>query len=161
MPIYSDNEAELEDRLASFLAGAGATSSLAASAAATLKHDPSAALTPRLRAAVASVIEVVERAAMIDVSLLDDPAGSSSYPEELVAKLAQPTGPEGPERKAGDAIRALLADLRSLLAGPSSDAAARVESFLGSLSQAENSQAQALARGSLELELMLHSPLTV
>ena len=161
MPIYSDNEAELEDRFASFLAGAGATSSLAASAAAALKENSSAVLTPRLRAAVASVMEVVERAAAIDVSLLESVVSGVSYPEELVAKLAQPLDVGGAGPKAGEAISALLSDLRSLLEAPSPEAAARVEAFLGSLSQAENSQAQALARGSLDLELMLHSPLTV
>lgn len=168
MPIYSDNEAELEDRFASFLAGAGATSSLAASAAATLRDDPSASLTPRLRAAVASMVEVVERATEIDLSQLDDVGGGVSYPEELVAKLAQPSmdgsGAEAGAEAGAQAVewlKTLLADLRSLLDAPSSDAASRAETFLGSLSMAESAHAQSLARGSLELELTLHSPLSV
>lgn len=162
MPIYSDNEAELEDRFASFLAGAGATTSLAASAAAALKSDPNVELTPRLKAAVSSVIRVFERAASMDVAHFQEGvAGEPHFPEELVAQLARPMAASQGEAEAREAITLLLADLRSLLSAPSAEVAGRVESFLGALSQAENSHAQALARGSLDLELTVHSPLAV
>jgi hypothetical protein len=162
MPIYSDNEAELEDRLASFLAGAGATTSLAASAAAALKSDPHVELTPRLKAAVSSVIQVVERAASMDPAHFQEAvAGEAHFPEELVAQLAQPVAPSQDESETREAITSLLGDLRSLLSAPSAEVADRVESFLGALGQAENSHAQSLARGSLDLELTTHSPLAV
>lgn len=162
MPIYSDNEAELEDRLATVLAGAGATTSLAASAAAALKSDPNVELTPRLKAAVSSVIQVFQRAASMEVAHFQEAvAGEAHFPEELVAQLAQPMATSQNEAEARKAITLLLGDLRSLLSGPSVEVAARVESFLGALSQAENSQAQALARGSLDLEFTAHSPIAV
>lgn len=162
MPIYSDNEAELEDRLASFLAGAGATTSLAASAAAALKSDSSFELTPRLRAAVSSVIQVVERAASMDaVHFKEAAAGEAHFPEELVAQLAQPRATADAEAEARQAISGLLTDLRSLLSEPSAEVASRLESFLSDLSKAENSHAQSLARGSLDVELTVHSPLAV
>lgn len=162
MPIYSDNEAELEDRLATVLAGAGATTSLAASAAAALKSDPNVELTPRLKAAVSSVIQVFQRAASMEIAHFQEAvAGEAHFPEELVAQLAQPMATSENEAEARKAITLLLGDLRSLLSGPSVEVAARVESFLGALSQAENSQAQALARGSLDLEFTAHSPIAV
>lgn len=154
MPIYSDNEAELEDRLASLLAGAGATSSLAAAAAAMLKDDPTGTLTPRLRGALISMVRVFEGATTVDFSGgLDERDPKVQYPEELVARLAKPTPAGDSHSTATEMIGALLKDLKSLLEAPSKSAAVRVESFLGELSRVENAQAQTLARGSLDLEL--------
>lgn len=162
MPIYSDNEAELEDRLASFLAGAGATTSLAASAAAALKRDPEVVLPPRLKAAVSSIVEVVERALTMNVTRFHDAvAGEAHFPEELVAKLAHPSTPARSEADARQAITSLLQDLQSLLSEPTVEVASRIEVFLGALSQEENAQAQALARGSLDLEFAAHSSIAV
>lgn len=161
MPIYSDNEAELEDRLASFLAGAGATSSLAASAASLVSQNPSAELSPRLKAAVTSMVQLVERVVAINVTAFDTEAGTMvQFPEELVAKLAQL--PEDVSRGEGvDVIHGILSDLRGLLDSPTPEAASRVEQFLGTLSRAENRQAQSLARGSFELEFVSTGPLKV
>jgi hypothetical protein len=153
MPIYSENEAEVEDRLASVFAGAAATASLAASAAASLKANPQEKLPPRLNAALSSMLRVVESVAALDVStLLEQTPDHVPFPEELVAKLAQPPTELEDEVDATDRLKLVLADLRALLESPSSDVADRVEQFLGALSEAENAQAQALARGPLELE---------
>lgn len=156
MPIYSDDEAEIEDRLASLLAGAGATTSLAASAAAALRLNPDIAeLPPRLKAALESTVHVVERAADLDISILElERSAALRFPEELVAKLAQ-RSPEGTATESvKEAIKSVLADLRSLLAGPAPEVAERMEEFLTNLSQTESAQAQSLARGSLDLEFL-------
>ena len=152
MPIYSDDEAEVEDRLASLLAGAGATTSLAASAAAQLRANPSEELPPRLRAALESTVHFFERSATIDVSY--ETPNHLPVPEVLLAKLAEESPGAEVGGNARDFINRLLEDLRSLLIKPTSEIAARVEQFLSALSQAENSQAQSLARGSLDLELL-------
>jgi hypothetical protein len=55
-----------------------------------------------------------------------------------------------------DFINLFLADLKALLEAPTSDVASRVEAFLRQLSEIETAQAQSLARGSLELELLAH-----
>ena len=152
MPIYSDDEAEVEDRLASLLAGAGATTSLAASAAAVLKLRPDSDLPPRLRAALQSTVDVVERSASLDI--YEDRMGARPFPEELVARLAERSQAGEPPSNAREVINAILADLRSLLNHPSSEVAGRIEEFLAALSQSENATAQSLARGTLDLEFL-------
>lgn len=154
MPIYSDNEAESEDRLASLLASAGATTSMAASAAAALKANPEGPISPRLTAALVSVVHQFERANTVpdEVFRRDN---SVRFPEELVVRLAH-NGPMQAQTSPRESIKRLLDDLKSLLDTPTSDVASRVEGFLRQLSELETAQAQALARGSLELELLAH-----
>jgi hypothetical protein len=154
MPIYSDNEAETEDRLASLLAGAGATTSMAASAAAALKANPEERLSPRLTAALASTLRQFERANTVPDEVF---RGESTvrFPEELVARLAHESPMEA-QASPRDFINLFLADLKALLEAPTSDVASRVEAFLRQLSEIETAQAQSLARGSLELELLAH-----
>jgi hypothetical protein len=155
MPIYSDDEAEAEDRLASVLAGAGATSSLAAAAAAALKEDPKADLPPRLKVALESIVHVVERTASLDISVLSqERLNGLPFPEELVANLARQAPEANSSTNVKDLVNKVLADLRALLKEPAPDVAGRVEMFLAALSQSENSYAQSLARGSLDLEFL-------
>ncbi len=157
MPIYSDNDAEVADRFASYLAGAGATSSLAAAAAATLKADPSASLPPRFKNALLSVERVLARAlvAVRNQTQNVEFAPGAALPEQLVAKLAQgsPLG-SSTEGSAEEKIGELLKDVRSLLDEPTTEVAERAERFLGQLSEIETSQAQALDRASLDFEFM-------
>jgi hypothetical protein len=158
MAIYSDNEAEVEDRLASYLAGAGTTSSLAASAAAALKADPQHPISPRLRAALEAMVRLMEAVMEIDLSPPAEGGDRVPFPEELVAKLAQPSSTGDEAATAAEKVQALVTDLKLLLESPSADVAGRVESFLAALSRMENAQAQQLARGSLDLELLASSP---
>lgn len=159
MPIYSDDETEVEERLASLLAGAGATTSLAASAAATLRANPEKELSPRLRAALASVVRIVERAAALDPpDRGEEGRRDTQRPEELVVRNFASLSASGESDYPDTTMSDLLSDLKALLDAPSPEAASRAERFLQTLSQAENTQAQTLTRGSFELGLLRKSP---
>ena len=156
MPIHSEEEAELEERLASLLAGAGASSSLAATAAAMLRANPSKELTPRMLSAVRSVIEVVERALTIGAAFPagEEAASRFAFPEQIVMSLVEQPRPRETSEPRQEAMISILNDLQSLLREPTVEVAERAEQFLAELSRLETLHAQLLVRGEREDALL-------